>query len=88
MVYVVRMLANFLFFQLDLPFSIPFYRWLLCEENTLSLADLAWVAPEVQATLVRLLEVVRQRDSIQNDPGLDVMEKTEKVKAIQTKIIS
>ncbi|XP_037922680.1 E3 ubiquitin-protein ligase TRIP12 isoform X3 [Hermetia illucens] len=68
--------------MLDLPFSIPFYRWLLCEESTLSLADLAWVAPEVQATLVRLLEVVRQRDSIQNDPGLDVMEKTEKIEQL------
>lgn len=66
--------------QLDLPCSIPFYRWLLCEEQTLSLADLAYVAPEVQSTLVRLYELVKQRDSIQQDATLDVIEKNEQVR--------
>ncbi|EDS38382.1 thyroid hormone receptor interactor 12 [Culex quinquefasciatus] len=64
--------------MLDLPYSIPFYRWLLAEENSLALSDLDQVAPEVQVTLLRLNEIVKQRDLIQGDPGLDAMEKTEK----------
>ena len=65
---------------MDLPYSIPFYRWLLSEENSLTLADLGQVAPEVQGTLLRLNEIVKQRDLIQSDPTLDAMEKTEKVR--------
>jgi len=68
--------------QLDLPLSTPFYRWILGEENSLSLADLNQVAPEVQGTLLRLNEIVKKREIIQSDPTLDVMEKTEKVKFI------
>lgn len=45
----------------------------------MSITDLAQVVPEVQATLIRLQDIVRQRDNIQNDSSLDVMEKTEKV---------
>lgn len=62
-----------------MPLSIPFYRWLLTEEHTFSLADLQQVAPEVQATLLRLNEIVKQRDAIQASTSLDAMEKTEKV---------
>lgn len=40
---------------------------------------MAKVAPEVQATLTRLHEIVKQRDAIQQDPSLDVIEKTEQV---------
>uniref|UniRef100_A0A1Q3F208 E3 ubiquitin-protein ligase n=1 Tax=Culex tarsalis TaxID=7177 RepID=A0A1Q3F208_CULTA len=68
--------------MLDLPYSIPFYRWLLAEENSLALSDLDQVAPEVQGTLLRLNEIVKQRDLIQADPGLDAMEKTEKIEAL------
>ena len=66
-----------------MPFSIPFYRWLLTEENSLSLADLGQVAPEVQGTLLRLNEMVKQRDIIQSDTTIDAMEKTEKVSSIK-----
>ncbi|XP_052567078.1 E3 ubiquitin-protein ligase TRIP12 [Culex pipiens pallens] len=68
--------------MLDLPYSIPFYRWLLAEENSLALSDLDQVAPEVQVTLLRLNEIVKQRDLIQADAGLDAMEKTEKIDAL------
>ncbi|KAL9888802.1 E3 ubiquitin-protein ligase ctrip isoform 4-T12 [Glossina fuscipes fuscipes] len=68
--------------MLDLPFSIPFYRWLLSEESYVGLSDLARVAPEVQSTLVRLQDVVHQRDTILIDNGLDAMEKTEKVESL------
>ncbi|GAB0099203.1 E3 ubiquitin-protein ligase TRIP12 [Sergentomyia squamirostris] len=68
--------------MLDLPFSIPFYRWLLTEENALNLQDLAQIAPEVQSTLVRLQEIVRQRDLIHQSASLDAMEKTEKIESL------
>jgi E3 ubiquitin-protein ligase TRIP12 len=70
---------------LDLPFSIPFYRWILTEEGSLGLADLGQVAPEVQGTLLRLNEIVKQREIIQADPTLDAMEKTEKVRILTIK---
>ncbi|EJY57371.1 AAEL017357-PA, partial [Aedes aegypti] len=68
--------------MLDLPYSIPFYRWLLAEENSIGLPDLDQVAPEVQVTLLRLNEIVKQRDLIQADLTLDAMEKTEKIEAL------
>ncbi|KAI8120764.1 E3 ubiquitin-protein ligase TRIP12 [Lucilia cuprina] len=48
--------------MLDLPFSIPFYRWILNEEHSVGLADLSRVAPEVQSTLVRLQDVIESLD--------------------------
>ncbi|XP_070496016.1 E3 ubiquitin-protein ligase TRIP12 isoform X2 [Chironomus tepperi] len=68
--------------MLDLPLSTPFYRWILGEENSLNLADLNQVAPEVQGTLLRLNEIVKKREIIQTDPTLDAMEKTEKIEAL------
>ncbi|XP_050067815.1 E3 ubiquitin-protein ligase TRIP12 [Anopheles maculipalpis] len=68
--------------MLDLPFSIPFYRWMLSEESSLGLSDLGQIAPEVQSTLLRLNEIVKQRDHIQADPNLNAMEKTEKIEAL------
>lgn len=51
----------------------------------MGLGDLAKVAPEVQATLIRLHELVKRRDAIQQNDTLDVIEKTEQV---NTQIIS
>ncbi|XP_073822012.1 E3 ubiquitin-protein ligase ctrip isoform X5 [Musca autumnalis] len=68
--------------MLDLPFSIPFYRWILNEEHSIGLADLSRVAPEVQQTLVRLQDVVHQREMILADTSLDAMEKTEKIESL------
>ncbi|XP_026839982.1 E3 ubiquitin-protein ligase TRIP12 isoform X2 [Drosophila persimilis] len=68
--------------MLDLPFSLPFYRWLVSEEHSIGLADLMRVAPEVQNTLVRLQDVVRQREYLLSDPNLDAMEKTEKIEQL------
>lgn len=65
--------------QLDLPFSIPFYRWLLSEEYSLSLADLSPVAPEVQVTLKRLQNIVKERDEILASTTLDEETKGYKV---------
>lgn len=47
---------------------------------------MARVAPEVQATLTRLHEIVKQRDAIQQDPSLDVIEKTEQVSILHLSV--
>lgn len=67
-------------FQLDLPFSIPFYRWLLYEDSSLGLSDLSSVAPEVQVTLKRLQNIVRERDEILSNVALDQETKNKKVR--------
>lgn len=65
--------------QLDLPFSIPFYRWLLYEDSSLGLSDLSSVAPEVQTTLKRLQNIVRERDEMLASPAVDQETKNAKV---------
>lgn len=49
----------------------------MTEENSLHLADLSSVAPEVQATLKRLQNIVKERDEIQFS---DVDEETKNYK--------
>jgi len=49
---------------------VVFYRWLLGQESTLSLPDLAHVCPEVHRTLCRLQSVQRLKDQIDRDPDL------------------
>jgi E3 ubiquitin-protein ligase TRIP12 len=61
--------------QLDLPFSVVFYRWLLGQESTLSLPDLAHVCPEVHRTLCQLQHVQRLKDQIDNDPDLNASQR-------------
>lgn len=80
--YIWSIYEEIYFLKLDLPCSIPFYRWLLSEEHSLGLADLAFVAPEVQATLIRLHELVKRRDTICQDASIDVSDKTEQVRQL------
>lgn len=75
-------IAFLCYLQLDLPFSVPFYRWLLYEDSSLSLSDLSTVAPEVQVTLKRLQKIVRERDEIMAHSALDQETKNIKVKII------
>lgn len=80
----MKLLTLFLNLQLDLPFSIPFYRWLLHEDSSLGLSDLQSVAPEVQVTLKRLQNIVRERDEILSNPALDQETKNSKVCSIHS----
>ncbi|XP_012145194.2 E3 ubiquitin-protein ligase ctrip isoform X3 [Megachile rotundata] len=68
--------------MLDLPFSLTFYRWLLGEEHTLTLADLAYVCPDVHRTLVRLQEIVRKKEMIEKDETLRPHEKAQLVDSL------
>lgn len=68
--------------QLDLPFSLTFYRWLLGEEHTLTLSDLAHVCPDVHRTLSRLQEIVRQKEAIEKDQTLRPHEKAQLIDSL------
>ncbi|KAG5322801.1 TRIPC ligase, partial [Pseudoatta argentina] len=68
--------------MLDLPFSLTFYRWLLGEEHTLTLADLAYVCPDVYRTLSKLQEVVRKKEVMEKDQTLRPHEKAQLIEAL------
>ncbi|XP_028050915.1 E3 ubiquitin-protein ligase TRIP12 isoform X2 [Monomorium pharaonis] len=68
--------------MLDLPFSPTFYRWLLGEEHTLTLADLAYVCPDVYRTLNKLQEVVRKKEVMEKDQTLRPHEKAQLIEAL------
>lgn len=53
-------------FQLDLPFSLAFYRWLLGQEGSLHLPDLVYVAPQVHQTLAKMQSFLRRKASGKN----------------------
>nr|CAD7427678.1 unnamed protein product [Timema monikensis] len=68
--------------MLDLPFSLVFYRWLLGQEASLSLPDLAQVCPEVHRTLAQLQGVVRLREALEQDPNLSTGDRKERVERL------
>ncbi|XP_024080422.1 E3 ubiquitin-protein ligase TRIP12 isoform X4 [Cimex lectularius] len=57
--------------MLDLPLSQTFHRWLLGEESSLGLTDLAHVNPSVYKSLVRLMQVVARYKEILNAEGTE-----------------
>ncbi|XP_023287946.1 E3 ubiquitin-protein ligase TRIP12 isoform X3 [Orussus abietinus] len=68
--------------MLDLPFSLTFYRWLLAEEHTLTLADLAYVCPDVHRTLTKLQDVVRRKEAIERDQTLRSNERIQLIESL------
>ncbi|XP_063973938.1 E3 ubiquitin-protein ligase TRIP12 isoform X1 [Diachasmimorpha longicaudata] len=68
--------------MLDLPFSFTFYRWLLGEEHTLTLADLAHICPDVYRTLNKLQDIVRRKEAIERDQTLRANEKAQLIEML------
>ncbi|XP_053984508.1 E3 ubiquitin-protein ligase TRIP12 isoform X1 [Hylaeus volcanicus] len=68
--------------MLDLPFSLTFYRWLLGEEHTLTLNDLAYVCADVHRTLSKLQDIVRQKETIEKDQTLRPHEKAQLIDSL------
>lgn len=64
---------------MDLPFSIVFYRWMLGQENSLSVCDLADVVPDVYKTIVRLRSLCMEKKATESDTSLTKEEQDEKV---------
>lgn len=67
------------FLQLDMPFSIVFYKWMLGQEHTLTVCHLADVVPDVYKTIVRLQKICLAKVKIENDTTLTEEQKTEQV---------
>lgn len=67
------------FLQLDLPLSVTFYRWLLNEETSLTLSDLAHVVPDVHRTLLRFQGIIREKITIEGDMSLTSDQKRDRV---------
>ena len=65
-----------------MPFSLTFYRWLLGEEHSLGLADLAYVDVDVHRSLSKLQEVVRRKEAIERDQTLRPNEKAQLIEAL------
>lgn len=58
---------------------MTFYRWLLGQETSLTLADLVHVSPNIHRTLRKMQEIIRQRDAIVSNDSLTQEEKEERV---------
>ncbi|XP_017785383.1 PREDICTED: E3 ubiquitin-protein ligase TRIP12 isoform X2 [Nicrophorus vespilloides] len=69
--------------MLDLPFSLTFYRWLLGQEHSLGLGDLAHITPDIHKTLRKMQDIVRQRDAILGNPELSAADKTTQIEALE-----
>lgn len=68
--------------QLDLPFSLTFYRWLLGEEYALDLTDLVFVDQDVYRSLYKLQDVAKRKEIIERDQTLRPSEKAQMIESL------
>jgi E3 ubiquitin-protein ligase TRIP12 len=54
-------------FQLDLPLSLPFFKWMLGQEHSLTSADLQHIDPIVAKSFYQLEDILRQKKKIEAD---------------------
>merc|ERR1711997_1444135 len=66
--------------MVDLPFSLPFYQWLLREESTFTSQDLRNIDPTIASTVSQLEGIVRKKRKLEEDPKLSPSEKQLKLK--------
>lgn len=69
--------------MLDIPFSVTFYRWLLGQENCLTLTDVKYVSPNIYKTLRKMEIIVRARDAILSNDDLSEEEKNEQIEKLE-----
>ena len=53
--------------MVDVPFSRPFYQWLLREDATLSTRDLLSIDPTIANTVSQLEGIVRKKRRLEED---------------------
>ncbi len=56
--------------MVDLPFSRPFYQWLLREEGTFSSRDLLDIDPTIANTVSQLEGIVRKKRRLEEDTDI------------------
>ena len=65
--------------MMALPFSQPFYQWLLGEEATFDVADLKGIDPEIATTAVKLQGIVHKKARLEADRALSPSERQEQI---------
>merc|ERR1719308_24543 len=58
--------------MIDLPFSQPFYQWLLAEETSFDVADLKGIDPDIAKTVTHLQGIVHKKLKLDNDRDMSV----------------
>ncbi|XP_066267756.1 E3 ubiquitin-protein ligase TRIP12-like isoform X2 [Branchiostoma lanceolatum] len=53
--------------MVDFPLSLPFYKWVLGQEATLSVTDIQYLDPVVAKSVSQLVDVLRQKSRLQED---------------------
>jgi E3 ubiquitin-protein ligase TRIP12 len=66
--------------MIDLPFSLPFFQWLLNEEATLSTIDLRNIDPTIATTVTQLESIVRKKRRIEEDAKMTPTERQAQIK--------
>lgn len=56
-----------LLLQLDLPLGLPFYKWMLRHEMSISSHDLVNIDPGVAKSIQHLEDVIRQKKRLEQD---------------------
>jgi E3 ubiquitin-protein ligase TRIP12 len=54
-------------FQVDLPLGLPFYKWMLRQETSLTSHDLFDIDPVVARSVYHLEDIVRQKKRLEQD---------------------
>lgn len=68
--------------MVDVPFSRPFYQWLLREDQTLSTRDLLNIDPTIANTVSQLEGIVRKKRRLEEDDKITAAERQNKIKGL------
>lgn len=68
--------------MVDLPFAIPFYRWLLRDETALTTKDLLNIDPTIANTVSQLEGIVRKKRKLEEDDKIPANEKQLQLKEL------
>ena len=53
--------------QLDLPLGLPYYKWMLRHETSISSHDLVNIDPAVAKSIQHLEDIIRQKKRLEQD---------------------
>lgn len=62
-----ELISSVSFFQLDLPLGLPFYKWMLRHEMSVSSHDLVNIDPGVAKSIQHLEDIIRQKKRLEQD---------------------
>jgi len=68
--------------MIDLPFSQPFFKWMLQEEHVLDTQDLSGIDPEIANTVNHLQGIVRKKAKLESNEKLSAMERHERISCL------